>query len=69
MIKKISVYNKLFTFSVLETQIEICKRNLNLNQNEYEKAENLLEEVMKMLNKSISNLRTTAYDLNCTLIN
>lgn len=47
----------------LETQIEICKRNLNLNQNEYEKAENLLEEVMKMLNSLISKLRTTAYDL------
>ena len=47
----------------LETQIELCKRNLNLDQTEYEKVENLLEEVMKMLNKLISNLRTTAYDL------
>lgn len=47
----------------LETQMEICKRNLALSQAEYKIAENLLEEVMKMLNKLISNLRTTNYDL------
>ena len=42
----------------LETQIEIAKRlhfGKNLN---FEKADNLLLEVMKMLNKIISSLRT-----------
>ena len=37
----------------LETQLEISKRLSFLNDSEYKKAEQLLEEVMKMLNKLI----------------
>ena len=42
----------------LETQIEICKRLHKLSDLDYTKAENLLKEVMKMLNKLISSLKT-----------
>lgn len=44
----------------LETQIEIAK-NLNFSRNlDYSKVDNLLEEVMKMLNKITSNLQATS---------
>jgi four helix bundle protein len=40
----------------LETQIEIAKRIFKTKNLEFTKADALLEEVMKMLNKMISNL-------------
>lgn len=46
----------------LETQIEICKKNLPLRDESYHSAEVLLEEVMKMLNSLISKLRATRYE-------
>lgn len=41
----------------LETQLEICKRVPKLKNLEYNKAEQLLNEVMKMLNVLISSLK------------
>ncbi len=41
----------------LETQIEICKRLPRLKNLDYNKAELLLQEVMKMLNVLISSLK------------
>ncbi len=41
----------------LETQLEICKRLPKLKNLEYDKAEQLLSEVMKMLNVLISSLK------------
>lgn len=41
----------------LETQIEICKRLPKLQNIDYNKAEALLNEVMKMLNVLISTLK------------
>ena len=41
----------------LETQIEICKNLSKLRRLDYSKAEDLLAEVMKMLNKLISTLK------------
>jgi len=41
----------------LETQIEICKRLNKLRVLDYNKAESLLEEVMKMLNVLISSFK------------
>lgn len=41
----------------LETQIEICKRLPKTTNLDYNKAENLLEEIMKMLNGIISSLK------------
>ena len=43
----------------LETQIEICKRLYNLKNLDYNKAESLLNEVMKMLNVMTSSLKKT----------
>ena len=40
----------------LETQIEIAKRLPKTKKLNYSKADNLIEEVMKMLNKLITNL-------------
>jgi four helix bundle protein len=40
----------------LETQIEIAKRIFKVNKLDFAKVDTLLEEVMKMLNKMISNL-------------
>lgn len=42
----------------LETQIEIAKRIPKTKNLDYSKAESLLQEVMKMLNKMITNLKT-----------
>ena len=41
----------------LETQIEICKRLYNLRNLDYNKAESLLNETMRMLNVLISSLK------------
>ncbi len=41
--------------SELETQLEIAKRLNFVKPNDYVKAEELLDEVMKMLNKMINN--------------
>ena len=41
----------------LETQLEICKRVPKLKNLEYNKAEQLLNEVMKMLNVLTSSLK------------
>ncbi len=41
----------------LETQIEISKRLPNMKDLDFQKVDNLLEEVMKMLNRIISNLK------------
>ena len=41
----------------LETQLEICKRLPKLKNLEYNKAEQLLNEVMKMLNVLTSSLK------------
>lgn len=41
----------------LETQIEISKRLKFINENESKKADELLVEIMKMLNKLLSTLR------------
>lgn len=41
----------------LETQIEICKRLDKLKNLDYNKAEGLLNEIMKMLNVIISSLK------------
>jgi len=41
----------------LETQLEICKKLPKLKNLEYNKAEQLLNEVMKMLNSLISSLK------------
>jgi len=41
----------------LETQIEICKRIYNNKNWDYNTAENLLNEVMKMLNVMISSFK------------
>jgi len=41
----------------LETQLEICKRLPKLKNLEYNKAEQLFNEVMKMLNVLISSLK------------
>ena len=41
----------------LETQVEICKRLPKLQELNYNKAESLLEEVMKMLNVLIASLK------------
>ncbi len=42
----------------LETQIEIAKRLAKMKNLDYSKNDSLLEEIMKMLNKMISTLRT-----------
>jgi len=42
--------------SELETQIEIAKRLSYGNKEAYDKADKLLDEIMRMLNKLISNL-------------
>ena len=42
----------------LETQIEIAKRLPKMNSLDYFKVDDLLEEVMKMLNKMIASLRS-----------
>lgn len=47
----------------LETQLELCQRLLGLNSI---KANNLIEEVMKMLTAIISKLKTKRYNLNAT---
>lgn len=44
----------------LETQIEIAKQLEGMKNLDYTKVESLLEEVMKMLNKMISNLNPNA---------
>jgi four helix bundle protein len=44
----------------LETQIEIAKRLPGIKKLDYSKVNNLLEEVMKMLNKLITNLTPKA---------
>ncbi len=41
----------------LETQIEICKRLYNFKNLDYDKAESLLNEVMKMLNVMTASLK------------
>ena len=41
----------------METQLEICKRLPKLEDLEYNKAEQLLNEVMKMLNVLTSSLK------------
>ena len=41
----------------LETQIEISKRLPKMKDLDFQKVDNLLEEVMKMLNRIISNLK------------
>jgi four helix bundle protein len=41
----------------LETQLEICKRLPKLKNLEYNKAEQLLNEIMRMLNVLISSLK------------
>lgn len=47
----------------LETQLELCQRLLGLNSI---KANDLLEEVMKMFTAIISKLKTKRYNLNAT---
>lgn len=47
----------------LETQIEICKRLSYLKNLDYNKAEALLTEIMKMLNVLITKLSTKRYSL------
>ncbi|MBI5005404.1 MAG: four helix bundle protein [Candidatus Lloydbacteria bacterium] len=42
----------------LETQVEIAKRLLKTKHLDYDKADTFLLEVMKMLNKMLSNLKT-----------
>jgi len=42
----------------LETQIEIAKRLEKTKKLDYSKVDSLLEEVMKMLNKMLSNLKS-----------
>ncbi|MBU6141757.1 four helix bundle protein [Patescibacteria group bacterium] len=42
----------------LETQLEIAKRNMLMNESEYKKVEQLLEMVMKMLNVLLRKLRS-----------
>jgi four helix bundle protein len=42
----------------LETQIEVAKRLKFVDDDKLRKADNLLSEVMKMLNKMISNLKS-----------
>jgi len=44
----------------LETQIEIAKRLEETKNLDYTKMDSLLEEIMKMLNKMISNLNPNA---------
>lgn len=44
----------------LETQVEISKELFPIKELEYHKVDSLLEEVMKMLNKTISNLTPSA---------
>ena len=41
----------------LETQIEICKRLPKLNNFNYNEAENLLNEIMRMMNAMISAVK------------
>lgn len=49
----------------LETQLLIALRVGYFNQKEYDKLSNLLEEIMKMLNKLLSVLnKTTHYNLH-----
>ena len=48
----------------IETQIEICKRIPDLKNHDYKKAEELLEEVMKMLNVIIYKLSTKRHAKN-----
>ena len=48
----------------LETQIEICKRIPDLKNHDYKKAEELLEEVMKMLNVIIYKLSAKRHAKN-----
>ena len=42
----------------LETQIEISKRLPKMKNLDFQKVDNLLEEVMKMLNRIIANLKS-----------
>lgn len=44
----------------LETQIEIAKTLNYISVDNYHKIDKMLEEVMKMLNKMISNLETAS---------
>ena len=44
----------------LETQIEIAKRLLFSKDLDYSRADSLLSEVMRMLNKMVSNLQATS---------
>lgn len=43
----------------LETQIEICYRRKYIERRRYDEVSSLLVEVLKMLNKMVSNLKTT----------
>lgn len=47
----------------LETQIMLCKRLPKLKILNYEKSENLLNEIQKMLNVMIKNLEAKSYNL------
>lgn len=49
------LYNAFGSGAELETQLEIAKRLDYLNQENFNEAFSLLTEVMKMLNKMISN--------------
>lgn len=48
----------------LQTQIEICKKLPELRHLDFRKAENLLEEILKMLNVLIRKLKTKTYNLS-----
>jgi len=48
----------------LETQLYLCKRLPHLRHLNYTKAENLLEEIMKMFTVLISKLTTKRYTLH-----
>lgn len=47
----------------LETQILISKKLFGINLDKYKYLDNLLEQVIKMLNKSIQSLKPITYNL------
>ncbi|MDA3815386.1 MAG: four helix bundle protein [Patescibacteria group bacterium] len=54
------LYNAFGSGAELETQLEISSRLKYINQEQFSGIENLLTEIMKMLNKMISNFKRKA---------
>lgn len=51
------LYNAFGSGAELETQLEISLRLKYINQKKFREIDSLLEEIMKMLNKMISNFK------------